>query len=520
MVRVALAFDANRFIFLALARIARLPDKIDSQEPTMRIELPISSRALLISTMVLIAWAMIAVTGATMWSQHVNQSLSLRADMAYRQAMLVAQLELASIDAESSSDRDPAALSHIAAQYIATIKEEAALLEDKQPEAELQAGELRAAHNLVQALDGNASGKLDRLHARQLARAIAAREFQEAAQARSAANAASIRTRNIVIAVACVMLLVPVGLMAVFRRQLLLPLRQLEIATRELAAGRSTDRLPPKGLIEIRALVACFNSMSAAVETRVAERTQDIERANAELAAVDGRRRLFLSKVSHELRTPVTAIRGEAEVSLRHGGRPDNMREALIHIEQNSVFLQRRLDDLLLLAKAADAGLPLRKASVDVVALARNACDLTAAYALTSSVEIVFCDATPTRTDHEGVSGDGDRLQQAVVAVIDNAIKFSPPGGTVRVAVEFATDAATLSVTDEGPGVHEPELLHIFDPYVQGKAGRSLGGTGLGLSLARWIVEAHDGTIAANNVGNEEIGTEGLCVTMRLPIAG
>ena len=177
---------------------------------------------------------------------------------------------------------------------------------------------------------------------RALAGASAKRELREAMQARNDAEAVARQTRIIVIAVAVGLLLLSLGLIVVFQRQLVVPLRKLGAGTQDLTQARQRDRLVPQGLSEIRTLITHFNDMANAVEARVAERTSSLQRANADLAAVDRRRRLFLAKVSHELRSPVTAIRGEAEVSLRHCRSPDDMREALMHIAQNTVFLLPR----------------------------------------------------------------------------------------------------------------------------------------------------------------------------------
>ncbi len=485
---------------------------------------PTSLRALVIGGFTLVAAGMMILTGATIWSQHIDRSYAARADMAYRQALLVTRLELAALTAGAAGDAGRDRLAANAAQYLATIEDERRLLGDAEPEAAHQAQELASARRLIEAIGaaGGAAGQpADLARVRALASAIAAREVTEAARARDDAEAVARQTRTLVIAAAGVLLLLPLAVMAVLQRQLLVPLRNLGAATRDLALARHGERLEPAGLAEIRALIAHFNAMADAVETRVAERTDDLRRANAELAELDSRRRLFLAKVSHELRTPVTAIRGEAEVSLRHGGSPDDLREALVHIEQNTMFLQRRLDDLLMLARAEDARLPMQPGLVDPFALARKACDVAAAFARVRDVRIASHMILPE--DAAGavlVPGDPDRLQQAVAAVIDNAIKFSPPGGTVAVSAAIANRAVVLTIADEGPGVAEAELPRIFDPYVQGSSGRSLGGTGLGLSLARWIVEAYHGTITAQRGRGESAGGEGLCVTLHLPIAG
>lgn len=481
----------------------------------------ISSRTLLIGSFAVVAAAMLVLTGATIWSQHINRVYAARADMAYRQALLVTQIEVAALATGALEDRGRRALARQADAYLATIAEEEQLPggEEDASDASDRARERGEAERLVQAVAGVA-GQGDIALVRQLARSIAAREIAEVADARAEAEAVAGRTRTLVIAAAAGLLILPLVLLAVLQRQLVLPLRRLGDAAQDLAAARTGERLEPAGLAEIRSLTAHFNAMAHSVEARVAERTEKLHRANADLAAVDQRRRLFLAKVSHELRTPVTAIRGEAEVARRFGESAADLREALAQIEQTTLFLQRRLDDLLVLARAEDARLPMAEGLVDPVAIARQAGAVAASYARACGVRIDLALPPTEATGGVLVTGDADRLQQALAAVIDNAIKFSPQGGTVTVAAEIAAETAVLTVTDQGPGVAEAELAGIFDPYVQSQSGRELGGTGLGLSLARWIVEAYRGTITARRGRDDAKGDEGLCVMLHLPIAG
>ncbi|MGY6550644.1 MAG: sensor histidine kinase [Erythrobacter sp.] len=478
-----------------------------------------SVRALVIGCFALVAAGMAILTGASLWSDHINRAYAARADMAYRQALLVTQLELAASDAAANGASARRALSQKAAEYLASIEEEARLLgPDETGEAD-QDAERASAQRLIDAIMANdAQGDLALV--RSLAAAIAAREVREAAAARSEAEAVARQTRIMIIAAAGALLLVPLALLVLVQRLVLVPLGNLGAATRNLALDHRAVRPAPGGLLEIRTLTERFNAMADAVEARVAERTSELERANADLAAVDQRRRLFLAKVSHELRTPVTAIRGEAEVSLRHDGPQADRREALAQIEQTALFLQRRLDDLMVLAKADDAQLPLASGLVDPFTIARRAGAVAAAYARASEVEIVMRALPPQDAPPIAVCSDPDRLQQAFAAVLDNAIKFSPPGAAITITGQIDDGAATVMITDQGPGVGLTELAQIFDPYVQGDSGRALGGTGLGLSLARWIIEAYGGEISARSGCAKHEGAEGLCVIFRLPIAG
>jgi len=478
----------------------------------------ISARALVIGCFALVAVGMAILVGATLWSHYIDRTHAARADMAYAQALQVTRLELAAAIIDNDDEAGRRALSERAGAYLASIEQEALLPGNNRVGDAEQAEERVRASQLVKAIMAG-SAVVDLTDVRQMAGAIAVREIKEAAHARAEAEAVAYQTRILVINAAGALLLVPLALAILLQRLLVAPLQRLEAATDDLAAARAGARREPAGLREIRALAARFNAMAEAVEQRVAQRTAQLEQANAELAAVDQRRRLFLAKVSHELRTPVTAIRGEADVALRHGDTPEEWHEALSHIEQTSLFLGRRLDDLMSLAQAEDARLTLAYEATDPFAATRAACEVAAAYARASGVTVALCASPSEAAQGLRVAGDADRLQQAIAAVIDNAIKFSPPGGTVNVSAGTEAGEVVLRIMDEGPGVHPDELASIFDSYVQGQGGRALGGTGLGLSLARWIVEAYRGRITAKNGQGEDKGAEGLCVTMHLPIA-
>lgn len=486
----------------------------------------ISARLLVIGSFALVAAGMLVLAGATIWSQRIDRIHAARADMAYSQALQVTRLELAAAILDDRDEAGRRALAADAEAYLASIEREATLPGNQELGTGHQTEERLKARRLVAAiLAGPEAGDL--ADVRRMASAIAAREIGEAARARDEAEAVALQTRFLVIGAAGALLFVPLVLAVLLRRFLVVPLRRLEAATEDLAAARGRARQKPAGLREIRALAERFNTMAEAVEQRVAKRTAELARANAELEAVDQRRRLFLAKVGHELRTPVTAIRGEAEVALRHGGTQEELREALSHIEQTGLFLGRRIDDLMALAQAEDARLPLARDAIDPFAATRAACEVASAYALASGVRLNFAPPSSATSALVRIVGDADRLQQAIAAVIDNAIKFSPPGGVVGVSADTAGDEVVIRVNDAGPGVDAGELAAIFDPHVQGRSGRALGGTGLGLSLARWIIEAYRGVITAENGRGEDEengrgedeGAEGLCVTMRLPIA-
>jgi signal transduction histidine kinase len=219
----------------------------------------------------------------------------------------------------------------------------------------------------------------------------------------------------------------------------------------------------------------------------------------------------FLAKLSHELRNPLHAVVGWLQV-LRE--RPDDgvlRGRAMSAIERNSRSLQRMIEDLLDLAKASSGKLELRRAPTAIRALVASVVE-----ALRPSAAVRGVTLQETSTEEPTVvTGDYDRLAQVVINVVSNAIKFTPDGGRVSVAVERPPGEVVVIVSDTGLGISPDAREQIFEPFRQ--AGPRLagpeGGLGLGLSIAKQIVELHGGTIAADSDG---LGL-GARFTIRLP---
>ncbi|WP_246524678.1 sensor histidine kinase [Sphingobium phenoxybenzoativorans] len=467
--------------------------------------------------MVLSAIALLSSLGiliaTSVWSHSSGARLLARVDMAHRQALLVTRLE-ADIMARTVADNRQ---KHVLDQsvrisvpdYLATIQSERALIGQDDESQEHQAREGNAAQHLAAMIDGP-DETLDWMKARRLSHEIALREKQEAEEATLSIQDVQARIDAMIWSVALFILLLCAMIGFLLWRGIVMPIAALVEGTGKIAIEQRPARVRPAGLGELRNLATRFNSMASAVEDQVARRTGALQRANDELKDIDGRRRLFLSKVSHELRTPVTVMRGEAEVALRHPGDRNALHDALTHILDSSLFLQRRLDDLLTLARAEDGALALNSDRFDLGEVVRDAYGMAAPFALASGITLNL-DCAP---DIVPVAGDQERLCQALVAIIDNGVKFSPPAGSVTLHLQADKDRARIAISDEGPGVPEIELDRIFDPYVQTAAGRSRGGTGLGLSLARWIADKHGGNIMAANHRNGD----GLCVSLSLPV--
>ena len=284
------------------------------------------------------------------------------------------------------------------------------------------------------------------------------------------------------------------GFAYLFYRGLLSPIRRLGAATEGFdetgAVGRAPEDLP----LEFARLARRFNRMAAVIEgnqqrlkSEVAARTAELEAANTSLTRIDKARRAFFASVSHELRTPVTILRGEAQIGLKV---PGDERGALERIEANSGYLKRRLDDLLKLARSEDGELELKFDDARVDDVIADAVLAAEAYAHANETDILFERGPPIT-----IGADAEALRTAALALIDNAVKFSPPGGVIHVT----TSATGFSVEDDGPGFGDISPDQLFERYAQSGEGRNLGGAGLGLAIVKWIADKHDAILTAED---------------------
>lgn len=195
----------------------------------------------------------------------------------------------------------------------------------------------------------------------------------------------------------------------------------------------------------------------------------------------------FLADISHELRTPLTSMRGNVDLMQRMHEYDE---ESMIVIQEEMERMSRLLGDLLLLARADTGGLPLIRDVVELDNLLFDVYRQVDRIDKTVTMEL-------TEVDQVRVMGDADRLKQLLLNLVDNAIKYTPPGGRISLSLAKDKNWAQLSVSDTGVGIPAEDLPHIFDRFyrVDKARSRAQGGSGLGLSIAKWIVQAHAGTI-------------------------
>ena len=205
------------------------------------------------------------------------------------------------------------------------------------------------------------------------------------------------------------------------------------------------------------------------------------------------RQREFAADASHELRTPLAVVRGSVEHLLRHPASTiSDQRETLEDLKAETDHLTELVDALLLLARADSGAIELERQPLDLADVTTTALEPLTGIAASHGVTL-HLDARPTPA-----LGDALRVRQLVTILVDNAIQHSPPGGTVSVRTEPAGDKAIVSVADEGSGIRPEDLPRVFERFWRAPDAPS-GGAGLGLSIARWIVERHGGTIEATS---------------------
>jgi heavy metal sensor kinase len=295
------------------------------------------------------------------------------------------------------------------------------------------------------------------------------------------------------------LLLIPAGVAlaalggAALARAALRPVDAMTATARRITAEDLAERVPRRGSgDELDRLAETLNAMLARLEATFAQM------------------RRFAADAAHELRTPLTALTGSIEVALRAERSPEEYRRVLASSLEDVQRLTRVAEDLLLLSRTT-AGLEAPRQPVELEPLLLEVLDLGAQLGQRAGVTVRVKELTPLT-----VRGDPGALERAVTNLVENAVKYTPRGGAVELALTRAADRAVISVTDTGVGIPAGDLERIFEPFVRLDAARArdTGGSGLGLAIARSIVAAHEGTLSA-----ESAPGSGARFTIRLPLA-
>jgi heavy metal sensor kinase len=278
--------------------------------------------------------------------------------------------------------------------------------------------------------------------------------------------------------------------------QVLHPVARLTSAAEEIEAGDLSKRVqvPPK-MDELGRLATTFNRMIA------------------RLQAAFERQRQFTADASHELRTPLAVMRGDIEIALRRERTPEEYRSVLTSNLEEIIRLSRLVEDLLMLARADAGPTTLQREPMDLHELCAQMTEYLAPLAEEKGQGLLY---EPPASTPLAINADAQRIKQMLLNLLDNALKYTPPDGTITLALSAEEHEAVLRVTDTGRGIPAEDLPHIFDRFFRhsrSTSDKTAQGFGLGLSIVRWIVHSHGGKISAEST----LG-KGTKFTVRLPL--
>jgi heavy metal sensor kinase len=293
------------------------------------------------------------------------------------------------------------------------------------------------------------------------------------------------RTRQTLLRyVETLLVLVPLGVVLsaaggwLLARRALRPVDRMSQSALRISAEDLSRRLERRGTQdEIDRLADTLNAMLARLE------------------AAFGEMQRFTADAAHELRTPLTALRGGIEIALRAERSPDEYRRVLASSIEEVDQLIRLAEDLLLLSRST-VGLSAARQPVDLEPLCLEALELGVRLAKGKGVNVSMGATVPAI-----VHGDAGALRRVLLNLVDNAVKYTPAGGSVVISLARVADSVALVVEDTGIGIDPADAKRIFEPFLRLDAGRNrdTGGSGLGLAIARSIVLAHGGTLEVDN---------------------
>jgi heavy metal sensor kinase len=277
-------------------------------------------------------------------------------------------------------------------------------------------------------------------------------------------------------------------------KRALRPMKTLAAATRNINIHHLQQRLPVRGAgDEVDDVALAFNDTLARLENSVEQMKQ------------------FTASISHELRTPLTALRGEAEVALLEAHTVEEYQHVLASQLEEFDKLSQMVNQLLVLARAEAGEIHWTEQSVDLSVLATSLAEQMEPIATAKNVHLEV-------SVNQGVvvRGDSNWLERLILNLLDNAVKFTEDGGKVLVRLTSENEQAVLRVEDTGVGIPAEAIPRVFERFFRAEPSRSknVEGVGLGLALAKWIVEQHHGKIEVQSQPGQ-----GSCFTVRLPKA-
>src|SRR6266700_4357645 len=272
------------------------------------------------------------------------------------------------------------------------------------------------------------------------------------------------------------------------------PVAELAGAAREIVVSHLDRRLPVRGTDdELDHLATEFNETLARLEKAVGEMKQ------------------FTASISHEFRTPLAVLRGEAEVALMQAHSPEHYRRVLSSQLEEFEKLSRMINQLLTLARAESGDVAIAHEPVNISSMTESLAEQLEPVAASKDVSISCkCDSDVI------LRGDAAWVERIILNLADNAIKFTPTGGHVQIKLSRADSSAILDIADDGIGISPDDVPHIFERFYRADPSRSnrADGAGLGLSLVKWAVDQHRGSIQV-----ESTPGHGTRFTVRLPLS-
>jgi len=260
-------------------------------------------------------------------------------------------------------------------------------------------------------------------------------------------------------------------------RRALKPVQAITAAALSISIENLSERLPvPQTGDELAALTEVLNRMLSRLESAVRTLSQ------------------FAGDASHELRTPLAVIRTTAELALRRPRQPEAYRESLEQITLEAQRMSQMVEDLLLLARK-DIGAQMPLSPLDLREVLGEVCAELSSLAETRNIHL----EAPIGKEGAIVSGNASALRRLFLALLDNALKYSPDGGAIVITLEQNESTVSVAIQDYGPGISEADLPHIFDRFYRADGARSTEGYGLGLSFAKNLAEAQGAQIEAHS---------------------
>lgn len=270
------------------------------------------------------------------------------------------------------------------------------------------------------------------------------------------------------------------------------------------------DRAVTEQIIQLR---AALEENNRTLELRVIERTAELQQALQRLSELSQLKSNFVSNISHELRTPLTHVKGYLELLLAAelGPITSDQAHALAVMVRSSDRLGRLIDDLILFSTAEHGKIQVKPHPLNLSSQGEVIIDRMAPRAAEKQITL----ALETSPYLPRVLADEEKINWVIQHLLDNAIKFTPPGGKVTLRLQDTFPTLQVSVLDTGIGIPADKTQSIFEPFLQldGSSTRKYGGTGLGLALVKAILDAH-----SVDINVESSPSQGSCFSFKLPI--